>query len=724
MDPYARGAFLAEACAGDDALRRDVESLLALELAAEHDRLDRPVAVKVIRPDALADTHSRERFHREARAAARVSHPHICPLYEMDEVDGRPFLVMELLEGETLAARLERGPLALTDMLAIATPMLEALAALHRRGIVHRDLKPANVFLTPEGLKLVDFGLAQPLNDEDQTREVRLTGQGTIVGTPQVHGTRAAVQGRSRRARRRLLGRHRHLRDAGRAAGICRADARRSGARRGISGSASDRWTGRSGGGRTCADEGAPQELLRSDRSRRGARGDAQGRGRESGVPAVEARPRLARFVALPLRVLKPDPETDFLAFSIPDAVSVALATLASVIVRSPQAAWTGANMDVRTIGRDLSVDVVLTGTILRAGQRVRVSAQLLDAEAGTLIWSDVAQAPIEDLFQLQDALTDRIVASLALPLSRRDRQSLARQAPSSAEAYELYLRANQLMTNPEHWTQACSLYERAIALDPGYALAWARLGRARRLLAKYGGPDAVGLDEAEEALRRALELNPDLSIAHDLSAYVEAELGRAPEAMERLLHRVAIRRHDPELLAGLVTTCRYAGLPEASLKAHERAVAIDPQMRTSVTWSYLQLGDYRAPSRQIGSPPFSALVAGAVGGWRQPAGHPRVPHWRPPPFPEPVSSAPRTLPLSRARWQSASIAWRSCAHRLQRSRGLVCVRVLAGADRCGRPCHRVSDTSSRRRVRLSRAADAPAGLGSPPWRSTLRATR
>ena len=162
--------------------------------AAHDDRLDRPVAVKVIRPDALADASSLERFHREARAAARVSHPHICPLYELDEDNGRPFLVMQLLEGETLAARLERGPLALTDTLAIATPMLEALAALHRRGIVHRDLKPANVFLTPEGLKLVDFGLAQPLADEDQTHEMRLTGTGHHRRHAAIHGPGAAVQ--------------------------------------------------------------------------------------------------------------------------------------------------------------------------------------------------------------------------------------------------------------------------------------------------------------------------------------------------------------------------------------------------------------------------------------------------------------------------------------------------------------------------------------------------
>ncbi len=131
--------------------------------AAHDDRLDRTVAIKVIRPDALADDRARARFRNEARAAARVSHPHICSLYELDEDAGQPFLVMELLEGEPLSARLERGPIALDAALQIAQPMLEALAALHRRGIVHRDLKPANVFLTIDGLKLVDFGLAQPL---------------------------------------------------------------------------------------------------------------------------------------------------------------------------------------------------------------------------------------------------------------------------------------------------------------------------------------------------------------------------------------------------------------------------------------------------------------------------------------------------------------------------------------------------------------------------------
>lgn len=587
--------------------------------AAHDDRLDRPVAIKVVRPEALADENARERFRREARAAARVSHPHICPLYEFDEDAGQPFLVMELLDGEPLSARLARGPLPFADVLDLADTMLDALAALHRRGVIHRDLKPANVFLTPHGLKLLDFGLAQPLSNDDQTRD-RLTGHGVLVGTPNYMAPEQLLAGQvDERADVFASAAVIYEMLAGRAA---------------FDGPTPAAVIHAVGYEDPPPLEGPPDVLrvdavlrqaLVKDPARRIARADLFAAmlrsARDTADAPVPARRKVTRFVALPMRVLRPDADTDFLAVSVPDAISTALSTLESVIVRSPRLS-AGTDLDVRAIGRDLSVDVVLTGTILRAGQHVRVSAQLAEAAAGTLLWSDVAQAPITDLFQLQDTLTNHIVASLALPLSAQDRQSLDRQAPASAEAYERYLRANGLMTDPMRWSEARDLYEQAVAIDPGYAPAWAHLGRVRRLLAKWGGPSGLGLlPGAQAAFHTAFTLDPDLSIAHDLAAYVEAELGRAPEAMEQLLRRAARRRTDTGLLAGLVTTCRYAGLLEASRDAHERAIAIDPAQVTSVAWTYFMLGEYeRAIQEDKGSLPYCKVLASLHTGRLEPA--------------------------------------------------------------------------------------------------------
>jgi non-specific serine/threonine protein kinase len=581
--------------------------------AAHDDRLDRPVAIKVIRADALASPIARERFRREARAAARVSHPHICPLYEFDEADGQPFLVMELLDGEPLSARLTRGAIPPDEAFPMIDTMLDALAALHRRGIIHRDLKPANVFLTPHGVKLLDFGLAQPLSDQDQTHE-RLTGTGLIAGTPRYMAPEQLLEGHSdERADVFAAGAVIYEMLSGRpafsgatAAAIMDAVNHKDPAPL-------------DGPQEVTSVEPVIHEALAKDPSARIPRvetlatrlRDARSRSSSQVVAIRRDARKPTRFVALPMRVLRPDPETDFLAFSLPDAVSIALAGLESVIVRSPQMGG-GTDDDVRAIGKNLGVDVVLTGTILRAGQHVRVSAQLADAAAGTVIWSDVAQAPIADLFQLQDALTSHIVSSLKIPLSAADRHALDRQAPANAEAYELYLRANELGTDSRRLSDARDLYERAVALDPKYAPAWAKLGRIRRLLSKWGGEIGRGLlAQAEAAFRRALELDPDLSIAHDLASYVDVELGRAPEAMERLLARAAKRRSDPGLLAGLVTTCRYAGLLDASLAAHRRAVAVDPQQVTSVAWTYFQLGELRlAIESDRGTPPYCAMLA------------------------------------------------------------------------------------------------------------------
>jgi tetratricopeptide (TPR) repeat protein len=237
-------------------------------------------------------------------------------------------------------------------------------------------------------------------------------------------------------------------------------------------------------------------------------------------------------------------------------------------------------------------VDVIVTGTLLRSGQEIRVASQLTDASSGTLLWSHATQAPIGDLFHVQDELTGRIVASLSLPLSAREQRMLHRDVPSSAKAYDYFLRGNQLSYDSKQWGVARDLYLRCVEEDPRFAPAWARLGRIHHVMGKYLQTGTrESLDRSEAAFRRALELNPDLAVAHKLFAQLEVDLGRAADAMARLVGRA--RTADPELLAGLVSACRYCGLLDASIAAHARAVSLESRIRTSVPHTWFLQADY-----------------------------------------------------------------------------------------------------------------------------------
>jgi DNA-binding winged helix-turn-helix (wHTH) protein/tetratricopeptide (TPR) repeat protein len=301
---------------------------------------------------------------------------------------------------------------------------------------------------------------------------------------------------------------------------------------------------------------------------------------------------KVTRLIVLPFRLLKADPDIDFLAFSLPDALTVSLSGLTSLVVRSSMAAarFGGSDhaSDPKAIAADADVDVIVTGTLLRAGDQVRVTSQLTDGVTGTLLWSDMAQAAVGDLFQVQDELARRIVDSLRLPLTSQDQRLMQHDVPASGKAYDYYLRGNQLSYDSKQWAVARDLYLRSVDEDPRYAPAWARLGRIHHMMAKYLPAGAAdGLDLAEQAFRRALELNPDLPLTHKLYAHLEVERGLARDAMARLIQRA--QTADPELFAALVTTCRYCGLLDASVAAHEHAIGLEPKLKTSIihTWAF-----------------------------------------------------------------------------------------------------------------------------------------
>lgn len=308
--------------------------------------------------------------------------------------------------------------------------------------------------------------------------------------------------------------------------------------------------------------------------------------------------PRVQRLMILPLRMLRQDEDSSFIAFSVPDAIASALGGLQSLVVRSPLAAarYAGEQPDLAAIARDAEVDAILTGTIVTAAERIRIGMQLVGVPDGQILWSQTADVGRLDLFSVQDEVVRRVVESLSLSLTGRDKMILESNVPSNPGSYELYLRANRIlvqgMLGGEELRVARNLYVRALEGDPRYAPAWARLGRCHWLIGKGEGDAREHLHQADVCFKRALTINPNLLLADSLYGQLEADLGRALPAMVRLLGRAQAAPTTPELYAALVQVCRFCGQLEASVAAAERARGLDPQISTSVNHTYWQLGD------------------------------------------------------------------------------------------------------------------------------------
>jgi len=575
------------------------EGGMGVVYSAHDSRLDRPVALKMILGSGDDDS-GRKRFLREAQSAARVTHPNICRIYDIGEEVGRPFLVMELLEGEPLSSRLTRGPMLVPEALQIILNVLSALSAIHRCSLVHRDLKPSNVFLSTQGVKVLDFGLAKPVaspQTSDSATAIDLTQPGAIAATPR-YASPEQLTGKPVDARSDLFSTASMLFEM-------------------LSGKQAFQGNSQMEIFHAILYEspqalsGSPAALAVNRILNRALAKDPESRFQDADAMAVELRAvirlddtatrveaqSVKRLIVLPFRTLRPDPDTDFLAFSLPEAIAASLTGLSSLVVRSSLAAarYAGGAPNLKEIAQEADIDVVLTGTLLRAGSELRLTTQLVEAPGGTLVWSRASQVELRDIFQLQDTLVRGVVESLALPLTTGERRMLAHDAPANPSAYDLFLRANELDRDRKNVLPALDLYEQCVAKDASYAPAWARLGRARWLSDKYSAGSAEKLAHADSALRRALELNPDLALAHQLYTPIQVDQGRALDALTRLLRRLHISRNEAELFAGLTHVCRYCGLLKASVAAHSEARRLDPSIRTSVVHTYLMLGDYQA---------------------------------------------------------------------------------------------------------------------------------
>lgn len=563
--------------------------------AAQDERLGRRVALKTIH-EHLADPRLRERFWREARAAAALDHPHVCRLFEVGEAEGRLYLAMELLEGEPLSARLERGALPLEEVLRIGGEVLGALEALHGVGVVHRDLKPSNIFLTPGGVRLLDFGLALSL-DAQEADASRLTQTGMLLGTPGFMapeqwtggpiGPQADIFAVAALLFEMVTGR----------------PAFRGQTPVEIFHSIMHERPPALGGGPATEELDA---VLQAAFARDPALRPATARAMADALAAVERRlrapetpvvMRLERLLLLPFRLLRPDPELDFLPLGLVDALTASLTGLDGLVVKpgTEEQAELARRGALARLAELTHAQMALSGSLLRAGSRLRASAQLRRLPEGEVLWAQTLEADAADVFGLQDTLALRLVERLEVRWNSDRARRLQPDTPATARAYECYLRANQLAYTFGMLPAARDLYLACLAEDPRYAPAWARLGRIYRIQAKYGEiPADEGRRKAREAFERALELSPELAVAHYLYAHYEIEdLGRPKDALLRLLEQARRAPTTADLFAGLVVACRFVGLLDASMEADRRARRLDPGLRTSVPYTHWMRGEY-----------------------------------------------------------------------------------------------------------------------------------
>lgn len=570
---------------------------MGLVVAAEDQRLGRPVALKLLHPD-VHDPVGGQRLWREARAAAAIRHPSVCQIFDVGEHDGRIFIAMELVEGETLNGRVARGPLPLEEALELTGALLKALGAIHDYGLLHRDLKPANLMVTSHGLKVLDFGLARPaLSPEahDATRPgPPITMAGTIVGTP-AYMAPETLEGGEASVASDLFAVGAILYEL-----LAGQPAFKGATWMAVAHAVLHEHPPALAGGPAVA---AVDRIVR-----RALAKAAQGRFSSAQAFASalsEVRPpgahervtvrAMRRLIVLPFRALRSDADTELLCTSLPEAVTGTLSALESVVVRSSLvAAKYGATPDPQALASGADVDVALTGTLFRAGEDIRVQAQLVEVPAGTLVTSCTVQSAAGSLFDLHDAVVRHIVDALRVHLTPGESDRLHRDAPASHGAYELFLRGNEMARDRSRIGDAMALYEQCLERDPGFAPGWAQLGRIRWLRSKYSDRDpSDGFRRAREALDRALALNPDLDAAHATAAQLEADSGESLAAMRRLLGRAVLDRAEPRIFAGLVYACRFCGLADESITFHYEARRLDAGVPTSVTQTCFQMGRY-----------------------------------------------------------------------------------------------------------------------------------
>ncbi|MBI5710299.1 MAG: protein kinase [Candidatus Eisenbacteria bacterium] len=547
---------------------------------AEDTLLGRPVALKFPHRDALRDASARERFLREARIASVLDHPNIVVVFDVGEDRDEIFIAMQLAEGHTLRERLRAGPPPLAETLATGRAVADALAHAHARGVLHRDIKPENVIVGGDGrVKMTDFGIAR------RAGETRLTEAGTLQGTwaylaPEV------IRGEGGDARSDLYALGAMLYE------MCSG-------RPPFTGDRAETVLYRA-----VNDAPAPlpaatppalsalvESLLAKDPERRPASAvevadtllHLTAPRAAAGVAAPRAAVPARSIAVLDFANLTGDPEDDYFSAGVTEDLLTDLLKIPDLKVASRSAVQTlrGRALDSRGAGRELGVATVLEGSLRRAGDRVRVTAQLVQADSGYQLWAERYDRGLADIFEVQEDIARRIADALRLAFDPEDVEGRPGRRTRNPRAYDLRLQALALYRRFEEaaMRQAIALLAEALREDPDYALARADYAESLvQMPCKGWDLSPAWLDRAEEEARLVIARAPQLAEGHRVLGHVRCHRRTLGLALRDFHHAHDLDPRAAGPLVGLANNYIFLGDPTRAEIYARRAVSLDPE--------------------------------------------------------------------------------------------------------------------------------------------------